>query len=144
MPAVSPNPRVDGGSRLRQNRGVRTILKPAALQIALLAMILRALLPAGWMPEAISSANASPFVICTIDGPLHQAPAKQKPSSDHDRAGAPCVFAAAAPLAPLLADTVSIAPANIAAPVFFPPARNALAANAFFRPNAARAPPASV
>jgi hypothetical protein len=104
-------------------------------------MMLRALLPAGWMPEAISSAHASPFVICTIDGPLHQAPAKQKPSSDHDRAGAPCTFAAAAPLSPPLADAASIAPASIAAPIFFRSSHDAVRANANFRPNTARAPP---
>lgn len=104
-------------------------------------MVLRALLPAGWMPAAITSANASPFVICTIDGPLHHVPAKQKPSSDHDRAHAPCVFASAAPLAPPLADAVALAPSDIAAPILFQYSRDAIAANAIFRPNAARAPP---
>jgi hypothetical protein len=120
---------------------MRTALKSAALQIALLAMVLRAFLPAGWMPAAISSADASPFVICTIDGPLH-APAKQMPTSDHDRAGAPCVFSAAAPLSPPLADAVSVAPSSIAAPIYFAPSRNAATADASFRPNTARAPPA--
>src|SRR5665213_589611 len=99
-----------------------------ALQLALVAMVMRALLPAGWMPAAMSSANASPFVICTVDGPIHQTPAKQKPPSD--RAHAPCVFAAAAPLSPPLADAISIAPANIAAPVFFAFAQDTAVANA--------------
>jgi len=65
------------------------------VHLALVAMLLRALLPAGWMPAAISSADASPFVICTVDGPLH-APAKHAPAQDH--AGTPCIFAAAAHL----------------------------------------------
>jgi hypothetical protein len=129
---------------LGENLHVRTALKSTALQIALLAMVLRALLPAGWMPAAISSADASPFVICTIDGPVHQTPAKQKPPSDHDRAHAPCVFAAAAPLAAPHVDAVSLAPSNIAAPVLFAPSRDDVTANAIFRPNTARAPPASV
>jgi hypothetical protein len=123
---------------------VRTVLKSTALQLALVAMVMRALLPAGWMPAAISSANASPFVICTIDGPLHQAPSKQTPNSDHDRAHAPCVFAAAAPLAPPLADAVALAPSHIAAPIHFASLQDVVTANAIFRPNAARAPPASV
>ncbi len=120
---------------------MRTALKSTALQLALLAMVLRALVPAGWMPEAISSANASPFVICTIDGPLHQTPLKHTPSSDHDRANTPCAFAASAPLSPPLADPVSVTPLWIAAPVFFASTREAIVANALFRPNAARAPP---
>jgi hypothetical protein len=129
------------GCHPRENASVRTALKSAALQFALLAMVLRAFLPAGWMPAAISSADASPFVICTMDGPLHQTPAKQKPSSDHDRASAPCVFAAAAPLAPPLADAVSVALSNIAAPIHFASSPDTFAANAIFRPNTARAPP---
>jgi hypothetical protein len=121
---------------------MRTALKPVALQLALVAMVLRALLPAGWMPAAISSANASPFVICTIDGPVHQTSDKQKPSSDHDRAHAPCVFAAAAPLASPASDTVALAPSNLTAPIFFASSRDTVTASALFRPNAARAPPA--
>jgi hypothetical protein len=112
-----------------------------ALQLALLAMVLRAFLPAGWMPAAISSADASPFVICTIDGPLHQAPAKHDPASDHDRAGTPCVFAAVTHFAPPLVAEISVAPSNVAAPIHFAPSRDVIAASAVFRPNAARAPP---
>lgn len=123
---------------------MRTALRSVALQLALVAMVLRALLPAGWMPAAISSANASPFVICTIDGPLHQAPSKQKPPSDHDRAHAPCVFAAAAPLASPHVDAVSLAPSSIAAPILFASSQSDVTANAIFRPNAARAPPSLV
>jgi hypothetical protein len=52
------------------------------------------------------------------------------------------VFAAAAPLASPSADVVALAPSNIAAPIFFASSRDALSANALFRPNAARAPPA--
>ena len=96
------------------------------------------------MPAAISSADAAPFVICTMDGPLHPAPVKPAPSSDHDRAGAPCVFAAAAPLAPPLADTGSPAPSNIVGSILFAPLRDDIGISAFFRPNTARAPPSLV
>jgi hypothetical protein len=107
-----------------------------------MAMVLRALLPAGWTPAAISSANASPFVICTMDGPLHPQPAKHD-QSDRNRS-TPCVFAAAAHLAPPAVDAISVVPASVAAPIFFASSHDALAARAIFRPNAARAPPASV
>ena len=108
-----------------------------------MAMVLRALLPAGWMPAAISSANASPFVICTMNGPLH-APAKPSQAPDQDRANRPCVFASAAPLASPTADAVSLAPSNFVAPMLFAFSRDDVTATAIFRPNTARAPPASV
>ena len=104
-------------------------------------MLLRAALPAGWMPAAISQANASPFVICTIDGPLHAAPAK--PSHDHDRATAPCVFAASIHAATPAADPANLAPVTAAAPIVFAALHQAITAAPQFRPNAARAPPAS-
>jgi len=131
------------GPGSRENIHMRTALKSAALQIALVAMVLRALLPVGWMPAAISSANASPFVICTMSGPVH-TPAKPSRAPDQDRANRPCVFASAAPLASPTAEAVSLAPSNITAPIHFASSRDDVAATAICRPNTARAPPASV
>ena len=112
------------------------------MQIALLAMLLRAVLPAGWMPAAITSADASPFVICTVDGPLHATPAK--PIHDHDRTTSPCVFASAAPLSsPGVAVAVS-APMQLVHQIAFAPLRENIIHAPLFEPNAARAPPASV
>jgi hypothetical protein len=114
--------------------------KSAAVQIALLAMLLRAVLPAGWMPAAIASADASPFVICTMDGPLHSAPAE--PGHDHDRATSPCVFASAAPLAsPDIAIAAPTPTLRVSQIVFGSPNQTIITAP-HFRPNAARAPPA--
>jgi hypothetical protein len=101
-------------------------------------MLLRAVLPAGWMPAAITSANASPFVICSIDGPQHSTPAK--PSHDHDRATAPCVFAAVHAATPT-AKPAEVTPVTTASPIVFTPRREAITASAQFRPNTARAPP---
>lgn len=100
-------------------------------------MLLRALLPAGWMPNP-AGAGASPFVICTIDGPAQ--PAKHAP--DRNRADAPCVFAAAAPLSSPAAGPALPAPALLAATIVFAPPREDAARTAVFRSNAARAPPA--
>ena len=40
--------------------------KQFAVSLALAAMLLRALLPDGWMPAA--AASGTPFVICSVDG----------------------------------------------------------------------------
>jgi hypothetical protein len=119
---------------------MRTVLRSGAVQLALLAMLLRAFLPAGWMPAAITSANASPFVICTIDGPLHSAPAK--PSHDHDRAAAPCVFAASIHAAAPTAEPANLAPAAMLSRIVFVPLHESVSTTPQFRPNTARAPPA--
>ena len=50
-------------------------------QLALIAMVARAMLPAGWMP---STSVAAPFVICTMNGPLQHAPNNDNvPAADH-------------------------------------------------------------
>jgi hypothetical protein len=94
---------------------MRTGFKTAALHVALVAMLLRAFLPAGWMPQ--SAAAGAPFVICTADGPVHPA----KPHDADHAKSAPCVFAAAAHLAPpaeapALAVTAAVAAVPHAAP----------------------------
>jgi hypothetical protein len=72
-------------------------LKLAGVQIALVAMLLRALLPVGWMPDTAASAGA-PFVICTVNGPLQAAhlpdTGKHQPGHDDGRQNDMCPFAA--------------------------------------------------
>jgi hypothetical protein len=123
---------------MRDNGQMRTVCKSAAVHFALVAMLLRALLPAGWMPAAIANADASPFVICTVDGPVH-APARHAPA--HDRAGAPCIFAAVAPLSSPLAHAV--APLFVAdwSRIDFAPRIEAASGATLYRLNAPRAPP---
>jgi hypothetical protein len=116
---------------------MRTGLKLAGLHLALVAMLLRALLPAGWMPQDAAK-TGSPFVICTMSGPVHPAPAHQP---DPDRAKAPCVFAAAAHLSPPLAAGALPLPALAAAPFLSIAPRDLAARDLSHRPNAARAPP---
>lgn len=78
-------------------------IRLAGLHFALVAMLLRAFLPVGWMPAPPShtaDANWVPFVICTGNGLVRlNAP----PGSDHsdDKKAhhvAPCPYAAAAHL----------------------------------------------
>jgi hypothetical protein len=132
--------RIDGGFRLGQNKQMRLICRSAGFRLALIGMVLRAILPAGWMPAPITAAHASPFTICSIDGPKHSTPAR--PSKDH--AGAPCVFAAAAPLSSPSADIAAPTPSQRATEISLASPEQSFDPANRFRPNAARAPPAFV
>jgi hypothetical protein len=103
-------------------------------QLALIAMIARALLPVGWMPGASAD---TPFVICTMDGPVQHAPDPGKLPADHH---AVCPFAASPHLA-----TAPVLP-QIALPALH--ARAAESDRAYaalvaarFSPGSPRAPP---
>ncbi|MEI9991247.1 MAG: hypothetical protein WDM86_14525 [Rhizomicrobium sp.] len=109
--------------------------RSAAISLALCAMVLRALLPDGWMPAAAGA----PFVICSVDG-VHDG-GKQPGDPAREHSHAPCAFAAAAPLAPPQVAGFA-APAVSAIPsVAFAGRAGPLQARAFHRPNAPRAPP---
>jgi hypothetical protein len=77
-------------------------LRLAGVQIALVAMLLRALLPVGWMPGSADN-SSSPFVICTVNGPVHAAhlpdAGKHQPGHDDSRQNDVCPFAASIHLA---------------------------------------------
>jgi hypothetical protein len=110
-----------------------------AISLALCAMLLRALLPDGWMPA--SAASGSPFEICSVDG-IHTGGSKAPAPGQERGHTAPCAFAAAGHLSPpALAASAFAAPAR-----FFRVARVQIATRAPrtppYRSNAARAPPA--
>jgi hypothetical protein len=78
---------------------VTPAFRSLAVTLALSAMLLRAVVPAGWMPNTAAS-DASPFTICSIDG-AHHAPTHQDPArGSQDEHGFTCPFAAIAHLAP--------------------------------------------
>ena len=54
-------------------------LRQIAVQAAMIAMIMRALLPAGWMPNPAGLANGTPWVICTGQGPMMMGPMTMGP-----------------------------------------------------------------
>jgi hypothetical protein len=111
-----------------------------AISLALCAMVLRALLPDGWMPNMAAGATAAPFVICLADGGHAGGKAPAQPTQEHSHA--PCAFAAAAPLAPpAFAALIVAAPSEA---TYFAAAfvQDAPAISSPHRPNAARAPPA--
>jgi len=83
-------------------------VKAVAMHLALAGMLVRALLPAGWMPSASPGAG-SPLVICTgtglvqitLDSKGHAV--QGKPAKDDGQTHQVCPFAAAAHLAPAAA-----------------------------------------
>jgi hypothetical protein len=110
-----------------------------ARHVAFIALVARALLPAGWMPDAHG------LTICSVDAPVHRSADLGKPDSGKDSAAGhdQCPFAAA----PHLASTPDV-------PSLSMPSVHALAAAADrayaativarFTPQAPRAPPQTV
>ncbi|MBS0470770.1 MAG: hypothetical protein JSR60_06840 [Proteobacteria bacterium] len=108
-----------------------------AVSLALAAMMLRALLPDGWMPA--TQAAGSPLVICSLDG-IHTG-GKTQPGQD-ERGHGPCAFAAMGHLSPPMQAALLPLPSEITQHF----AANWTLAQAvlapLYRANAARAPPA--
>jgi hypothetical protein len=119
-------------------------LRHSLAHIALAALILRAFLPTGWMPNPQGPAESA-FVICTMDGAVETTDGKALPGKDDPRAHETCPFAAAAAgLAPPV-DFIRLAAPELsheAAPRTLAAGLNARAAP-FARPST-RAPPASI
>jgi hypothetical protein len=117
---------------------VTAALRSLAAALALAAMLMRGLLPAGWMPNPDGVAGG-PLIICTMGAPLHVHPAH----APQDDSGKVCPFAVMAHLA------AAASPVAIAQPVFTawrvaPPAdyRRQIAPRA--RAYSSRAPPVPV
>lgn len=124
----------------------------AAVQLALAAMMLRALLPMGWMPNPDGFAQ-SPLVICLMDMPsgmdMSHAMDMSKPmdmnghGQDHgqQQSNEQCPFAAAPHIAASVA-IAELAPPSELARIVEKPASRALTALAVdYHPQSPRAPP---
>jgi hypothetical protein len=109
-----------------------------AVSLALCAMVLRALLPEGWMPAASA---AAPLVICSIDG-THHSKAPGAPAQPQSQA--PCAFAAAAPLAPPPTTATNLGAIGEVATLEPSFLDSLFTVAPDFRLNAARAPPTHV
>lgn len=112
------------------------------VRLTLIALLVGAALPVGWMPNADGLQSGVPFVMCTGHGPVtaimdHSG----KPAVPADSPSSMCVFAAAiAQAAPVAAPTLVVPQTSLAAPERRQKAR-ALVRLARYRPQAARAPP---
>jgi len=73
---------------------VTAVFRSFAVTLALSAMLLRAVLPAGWMPNLAGPGDV-PLVICSVDGAHHLPPHEPARGDDHS-----CPFAVMAHLAP--------------------------------------------
>lgn len=119
-------------------------LRFAAIHLALAAMVLRALLPAGWMPGASAG---TPLVVCTMNGPerivlgADGKPLKHQPSQDDALHHEMCPFAGAPHLASPSA-VAGIALPSYAIVVAFDVSRGTSFAGApRYSPQSPRAPP---
>ena len=108
--------------------------RPAAISLALATMLLRALLPDGWMP----SAETTPLTICSVNVDRHDV----RSSTNREHGHAPCAFAAAAPLAPPTIATLGFGVSREASRAAPPFASDPAEPEPLYQPNAARAPPA--
>jgi Protein of unknown function (DUF2946) len=115
----------------------------AGVYLALAAMVLRALLPAGWMPNP-AGAGQSPFIICTAQGPvwpgLGPGHGKSTPDDGHHN-HEECPFAAAPHIA-APAGLAQLIPPSIEAKISRPAlSATTLAYVAAYQPQSPRAPP---
>lgn len=110
--------------------------RPAALLIAMTAMLLGAMLPSGWMPSA-----SGQMVMCGLSHDLPQPDHSQKPGDDghgHDA----CPFAAAQHLAPPLAAPALGLPGRSHLALARPQPPLSAPSAPLYAPQSPRAPPA--
>ncbi len=140
-----------------------TSFRRAAVCLALAAMMLRALMPAGWMPNP-SGAGGSLFVICDMDqmdmskmdmshmsaadmahmdmsGMDHGAPGKNSGDAHHNEA---CPFAAAPHVATPSIVAMLLLPSLLAKFSPFQAREHAAIKTAVYTPQSPRGPPISV
>jgi len=110
-----------------------SLARSAAVSLALCAMVLRALLPDGWMPAAAG------FVICSVDG-MHSG-GKVPGDPARQRTHAPCAFAAAAPLAPPQSAAPAVSLSGKGRTIAFSRRDERFDSHTRYRANAPRAPP---
>ena len=127
----------------------------AAVQLALAAMVLRALLPMGWMPNPDGFAQ-SPLVICLMDMPsgmdMSHAMDMSKPMDmdmhghDHGQQqnNEQCPFAAAPHIAAPFTIAELAPPSELAHFAEKPASRTLPALALDYHPQSPRAPPASI
>jgi hypothetical protein len=122
-------------------------LKLAGMQIALVAMVLRALLPVGWMPDTAANSSAA-FVICTVNGPVQAAhlpdAGKHQPGHDDSRQTDMCPFAASVHLATPTAMATVAPSTQIASFRFVPSPLRTVRRAAHYALQSPRAPPSFV
>jgi len=108
-----------------------------AVHLAFAAMLLRAMLPAGWMPNPGAEAG-SPLTICTINGPVQLSPQPLKHTPQHHDI---CPFSAKAHLGGGTQFASLLPPSPVASRMPNSAGRDFAIVNAGHRPGIPRAPP---
>ncbi|MFZ1991498.1 MAG: DUF2946 family protein [Alphaproteobacteria bacterium] len=132
-------------SQLMRSRIAAAFAHAFLVRLTLVALLVGALLPAGWMPNPDGLASGTPIVMCTGHGPMtiidQGMDHAGKPAKQQNAPSDVCVFAAAA----AHATPVSLPALNVPRAVTRAPARQrnlfASVRVARYRPQAARAPP---
>jgi hypothetical protein len=115
--------------------------------IALAAMMLRALLPDGWMPASGGKAEAM-LTICTMDGPVRVAlgddgqPLKKQPAKHNGGSHEMCPFAMAQHFAAPLALATVPAPGIVQPFLYGKIASGTSSGRDLYTPQSLRGPPA--
>jgi hypothetical protein len=110
--------------------------RSAAVALALAAMLLRALLPDGWMPSG--HAGGAFFTICSVEHSHRDGKTQQGDQHAH----APCAFAAASTLAPPAITALAFGISARAVTITTSFTDDRATSSSPHRFNAARAPPA--
>ena len=118
----------------------------AAVHIALVAMLLRALTPAGWMPSA--EASGAPITICTMNGPAQlvvglDGQPINKQNQDDARHHDLCPFATAPHMAQPAATISLTLPSSILTTTERSAHRSIVVQTTHHAPQSPRAPPRS-
>lgn len=112
------------------------------VRLTLIALLVGAAVPIGWMPNPEGAGSGAPIVICTGHGPINAFIGKDgKPINHPGSQSDICVYAAAAaPATPAPAPALFVLSAATRA---YAPRRKSRVAilAAHYRPQAARAPP---
>lgn len=121
-------------------------LKQIGVHIALVAMLLRALVPAGWMPDT-SGLHRAPLMLCDGSGPMSamemgtNGPANKKQDQGDTRSSDTCPYFAASHSATTPAPLADILPAARYESAAAIPIISHFAQAQRYEPHAARAPP---
>ncbi|MBV8978890.1 MAG: hypothetical protein JO261_05485 [Alphaproteobacteria bacterium] len=118
------------------------MLKSAALSVALLALLLRAAVPEGWMPAKAASAPLMPcpgIMTMPMTPSHHGAPLRKQ-----DGHTTICIFAATAHFGSVPVPAPLAAPAGAVERIAPLPSAVVFVSKSLYRPNTARAPPLSI
>jgi hypothetical protein len=126
---------------------MKNALRLVAVYVALAAMLARAFVPAGWMPNV--AANGAPLIICTMDGGVTvdakgSLQKQQRNGQDSGRAHDICPFAAAAHFAAPTGDVSFAAPSALFASLEPPQPDPLPTGGDIYAPRSTRGPPVPV